>query len=64
MFGILKRGTKTYTKIVVDTKSSMLMLIITSKIAPDSMAYTDCYRSYSALNIGDFYHERINQSGG
>ena len=38
------------------------MPIITQKIAPDSVVYTDCYRSYNALDVSDFYHERINHS--
>ena len=62
IFGILKRGGKIYTKVVIDTKSSTLMPIITGKIAPDSVVYTDCYRSYNALDVSEFYHERINHS--
>ena len=38
------------------------MPLITSKIAPDSVVYTDCYRSYNALDVSGFYHERINHS--
>ena len=62
VFGILKRGGKVYTKVVSDTKASTLMPIITRKIAPDSVVYTDCYRSYNALDVSDFYHQRINHS--
>ena len=62
VFGILKRGGKVYVKVVPDTKSNTLMPIITRKIAPDSVVYTDCYRSYNALDVADFYHERINHS--
>ena len=38
------------------------MPVIARKIAPDSIVYTDCYRSYKALDVSDFYHERINHS--
>ncbi len=38
------------------------MPLIIRKIAPDSVVYTDCYRSYSALDVNHFYHERINHS--
>ena len=38
------------------------MPLITRKIAPDSVVYTDCYRSYNALDVSHFYHERINHS--
>ena len=46
VFGILKRGGKVYTQVIQDTKSSTLMPIIREKIKPDSIVYTDCYRSY------------------
>lgn len=62
VFGILKRGGKVYTKVVSDTKKSTLMPIIARKVAPDSVVYTDCYRSYNALDVSDFYHQRINHS--
>ena len=62
VFGILKRGGKVYTKVVGDTKSETLMPLITRKIAPVSIVYTDCYRSYNALDVSHFYHERINHS--
>ena len=62
VFGILKRGGKVYTKVVVNTKAETLMPLITRKIAPDSVVYTDCYRSYNALDVSDFYHQRINHS--
>ena len=62
VFGILKRGGKVYTKVVINTKTETLMPLITRKIAPDSVVYTDCYRSYNALDVSGFYHERINHS--
>ena len=62
VFGILKRGGKVYTKVVVNTKAETLMPVIARKIAPDSVVYTDCYRSYNALDVSYFYHERINHS--
>lgn len=62
VFGILKRGGKIYTKVVHDTKTEILMPLIARKIMPDSVVYTYCYRSYNALDVSDFYHERINHS--
>ena len=62
VFGILKRGGKVYTKVVNDTKTETLMPLIVRKIAPDSLVYTDGYRSYNALDVSDFYHKRINHS--
>ena len=45
-----------------DTKSNTLLPIITKKVALDSVVYTDSYKSYNALDISDFHHERINHS--
>ena len=62
VFGLLKRNGKVYTVVVKDTKQTTLMPIITSKIKPDSVVYTDSYRSYNALDVNDFKHFRINHS--
>ena len=62
VFGILKRGDRVYTKVIADTKAKTLMPIIIRKIAPDSIVYTDCYRSYNALDVSGFHHHRINHS--
>ena len=62
VFGILKRGDRVYTKVIADTKARTLMPIIMRKIAPDSIVYTDCYRSYNALDVSGFHHHRINHS--
>ena len=56
VFGILKCGGKVYTQIIDDTKSDTLMPIIRDKIKPDSIVYTDCYRSYNALDVSEFKH--------
>ena len=62
VFGILKRGGKVYTKIVQDTKTDTLLPIIRRKIVPDSVVYTDFYRSYNVLDVSEFHHHRINHS--
>jgi transposase len=62
VFGILKRGGKVYTKVVGNTKKKTLMPIICKKIVPDSVVYTDSYRSYNALDISGFHHHRINHA--
>ena len=62
VFGVLKRGAKVFTVVVDDTKSNTLLPIIAKKVAPDSVIYTDSYKSYNALDVSDFYHERINHS--
>ena len=62
VFGILKRKGKVYTKVIDNTKTETLMPIIRRKIVPDSIVYTDCYRSYNALDVSEFHHFRINHS--
>ncbi len=62
VFGILKRGGKVYTQIILDAKPETLMPIIRCKIKPDSIVYTDCWRSYNALDVSEFKHYRINHS--
>jgi len=62
VFGLLKRKGKVYTAVINDAKASTLMPIIKDKILPDSIVYTDTFRSYNALDISGFKHERINHS--
>lgn len=62
VFGILKRGGKVYTQIILDAKTDTLMPIIRQKIEPDSIVYTDCWRAYNALDVSGFKHYRINHS--
>jgi transposase len=64
VFGILKRGGKVFTKVVDNTKTKTLMPIIQEKVMPDSIVYTDTYRSYNALDVSEFTHLRINHSVG
>ena len=56
----LKARWLSFTVVVEDTKSSTLMPMITRKIAPDSIVYTDTYKSYNALDVGSFHHQRVN----
>ena len=62
VFGLLKLGGRVYTKIIPDASSATLMPIITRKITPDSIVYTDCWRGYNALDVAEFKHFRINHS--
>ena len=62
VFGLLKRGGRVYTIAVKDTKANTLIPIIACKVQPDSVVYTDSYRSYDMLDITDFHHFRINHS--
>ena len=52
------------SKVAVEaTKANSLMPVIKRKIKPDSVVYTDSYRSYNALDVSDFKHFRINLNG-
>ena len=62
VFGLLKRKGKVYTTIIKDAKSSTLMPLIQERVMPDSIVYTDTFRSYNALDISEFKHEKINHS--
>jgi transposase len=59
-FGLLKRGGRVYTKAPPDTKAKTLMGIMQDRIVPDSIVYTDTYRSYNVLDVSEFKHYRIN----
>ena len=58
VFGILKRGGKVYTVVVENAKRETLMPVITKKIMPDSIVYTDCLSSYDVLDVSGFTHHR------
>jgi transposase len=62
VFGILKRKGKVYTVVVRDTRKETLLPVITRKIAPDSVVYTDGYYIYDSLDVSVFHHERVNHS--
>ena len=62
VFGILKRDGVVYTKVITDTTTKTLMPIIRRKIRPDSVVYTDSWRSYNALDVSEFHHQRINHA--
>ncbi|MCB1197143.1 MAG: IS1595 family transposase [Deltaproteobacteria bacterium] len=62
VFGLLKRGGKVYTAIIPNAKTETLLPIIQEKVKPDSIVYTDTFRSYNALDVSEFHHSRINHS--
>ena len=62
VFGLLKRNGKVYTVAVPNTQSATLLPIIREQVKPDSLVYTDFYRSYDVLDVSEFNHFRINHS--
>ena len=56
IFGLLKRDGKVYTVAVPNTQTATLLPIIRERVKPDSIVYTDCYRSYNVLDVSEFSH--------
>ncbi len=62
VFGILKRGGRVYAKMIRDTSRTQLLPLIKAKIEPDSVVYTDTYKTYDNLDVAGFRHHRVNHS--
>ena len=62
VFGCLERKGKVYTQVISDVQEKTLIPIIRCKIIPDSIIYSDSFRSYNALDVSEFKHLRINHS--
>ena len=62
VFGLLKRNGQVYTVAVPNTQTTTLLPIIREQVKPDSIVYTDSYRSYDVLDVSEFSHIRINHS--
>lgn len=62
VFGLLKRNGKVFTVVIPNAKADTLLPIIRQQVKPDSIVYTDTFRSYNALDVSEFKHYRINHS--
>lgn len=62
VFGLLKRNGQVYTVAVPNTQTATLLPIIREQVKPDSIVYTDSYKSYDVLDVSEFSHFRINHS--
>jgi transposase len=62
VFGLLKRGGKVYARVIPNVKSRTLKPLLERKIVPDSIVYSDTFRSYDVLDVASFKHLRINHS--
>ena len=60
VFGILKRGGRVYTKMILDSRRTTLIPIIEAKVVPDSIVFSDSFPAYDVLDIAGFRHQRIN----
>ena len=59
VFGLLKRQGKVYTRIVKDVSRETLRKIIRTQVVPESVIYSDGFRSYDGLILDGFKHYRI-----
>ena len=62
VFGLLKRNGSVYAYTIPNAKADTLIPIIREKVKPDTIVYTDSFRSYNALDVSEFTHYRINHS--
>jgi transposase len=60
--GLLKRGGQVFTAIVPNARTATLLPIVEDKVTPDSIVYTDSFKSYNDLEVSDCHHMRINYS--
>ncbi len=60
VFGIYKRNGYVHALSVCNTRSSTLMPLVDKHVKPDSIVYTDYYKSYDVLDASQFHHHRIN----
>ena len=56
VFGLLKRNGQVYTVVVPNAHLMTLLPIIREKVKPDSILYTDTFRSYDVLDATEFSH--------
>ena len=64
VFGLLKRGGRVSTVMSPNARSTTLLPIMERMILPDSIVYTDAFKSYDAPDVPGFHHVRITHSEG
>lgn len=63
VFGIFERGGSVFTEIVPDCKKQTLQSIITGRVSPDAVIFSDEWRGYDGLvDVGYDCHYRITHS--
>ncbi len=62
VFGRLKLGGRVYTRVIADASGGTLAPLVTRKVAPESMVYSERWRGYNALDVSDLRPLRINHS--
>ena len=62
VFGLLKRAGKVHAVMIADARAATLAGIIRECVRPDSVVFTDAYRSYDVLDVSEFHHRRVNHT--
>jgi transposase len=62
VMGILERGGKVAALIVPDSRKKTMHPIIRERVLPESMIYTDEFKTYRGLGKQGFTHKRVNHS--
>jgi transposase len=62
VFGLLKRKGRVFVIPTANVTSATLIPIIRRKVKPQSIVYTDNFRSYNSLDVSEFKHERIEHA--
>lgn len=62
VFGPLERLGKVHVMIVPNARSNTLIPVIREKTRPDSIVYTDSFKSYDVLIVSELRHLRIHLS--
>ena len=62
VFGLLKRGDKVFTKIVLNCSKEVLMPIIQGHILDGSSINTDGWKAYDGLILNGYDHHRVYHS--
>lgn len=60
VFGLLKRGDKVYAEVIPNAASATLVPLVTGKVVPDSVVFSDSWVGYDKLDTSGLRHERIN----
>jgi transposase len=61
VFGILSRDGKIFTRLTGQTNAELLTAVAPNLLVPDSVVYINGYHADQALDVNEFYQERVSQ---
>ena len=59
---VVKHGGIVFSASIPNANTETLLPIIKANVQPNSVVYTDAFKSYNALDVSRFHHHRINHS--